>query len=61
MDNRRKASVIQHLRQLKQPDRIRTVVSDLWQPYREAVQMALPDATLVADKFHMLQIDDERP
>lgn len=32
------------------------VVSDLWQPYREAVHLALPDATLVADKFHVLKL-----
>jgi hypothetical protein len=32
MDNRRKASVIQYLRQLNRPERVRTVVSDLWQP-----------------------------
>ncbi len=56
MENRRKTSVIQYLRQLKQPDRIRTVVSDLWQPYREAVQMVLPSAVLVADKFHVLKL-----
>ncbi len=56
LDNRRKASVIQYLRQLKQPDRIRTVVSDLWQPYREAVQLVLPDAAFVADKFHVLKL-----
>ena len=56
LDNRRKASVIEFLRQLKRPEQIHTVVSDLWQPYREAVQMALPDATLVADKFHVLKL-----
>jgi len=56
LDNRRKASVIQFLRQLKQPEQIHTVVSDLWQPYREAVHLALPDATLVADKFHVLKL-----
>jgi transposase len=47
LDNRRKASVIQYLRQLNRPERVRTVVSDLWQPYREAVRLVLPDATLL--------------
>ena len=56
LDNRRKASVIQYLRQLNRPERVRTVVSDLWQPYREAVRLVLPDATLVADKFHVLKL-----
>jgi len=56
LDNRRKSSVIQYLRQLKRPERIHTVVSDLWQPYREAVHLVLPDATLVADKFHVLKL-----
>ena len=31
-------------------------MSDLWQPYREAVQIVLPDATLVADKFQVLKL-----
>jgi len=56
LDNRRKQSVIQYLRQLKRPERIHTVVSDLWQPYREAIQLVLPNATLVADKFHVLKL-----
>lgn len=56
LDNRRKASVIEFLRQLKRPEQIHTVVSDLWQPYREAVHLALPDATPVADKFHVLKL-----
>jgi len=56
LDNRRKASVTQYLRELRQPEHIRTVVSDLWQPYREAVQIVLPDATLVADKFQVLKL-----
>ena len=56
MDNRRKQSVIQYLRQLQRPEGIHTVVIDLWQPYREAVYLVLPKATLVADKFHVLKL-----
>ncbi len=44
------------LRQLRQLDRIHTVVIDLWRPYREAAQLILPGAAVVADKFHVLKL-----
>ncbi len=58
LDNRRKSSVIQYLRQLKSPERIHTVVSDLWQPYREAVQMVLPEANAGGRQVPCAEIGD---
>ncbi len=36
-------------------DNIETVVCDLHWPYRKAVENVLPDARLVADKFHVIR------
>lgn len=37
-------------------DRVRVVAMDMWNPYRTALEVALPDAVIVVDKFHLLQI-----
>lgn len=38
---------------------IQVVSIDMWQPYRQAVQAKLPQAKLVADRFHMMkQLND---
>lgn len=34
---------------------VKTVVIDLWEPYRQAVRTALPAALVVADKFHVIR------
>lgn len=38
---------------------IETVVIDLFWPYRKAVEQVLPNARIVADKFHALQVIDK--
>lgn len=35
---------------------VRAVSMDLWEPYRQAVEMALPEAAIVADKFHVVAL-----
>jgi len=35
---------------------VRAVTIDLWEPYRQAVELVLPDAAIVADKFHVLAL-----
>lgn len=35
---------------------VRAVSMDLWEPYRQAVAMALPEAAIVADKFHVVAL-----
>lgn len=37
-------------------DKVKAVVTDLSEANRQAVQMALPDAAVVADKFHVLAL-----
>lgn len=35
---------------------VRAVTIDLWEPYRQALELVLPDAAIVADKFHVLAL-----
>ena len=56
LEDRKKQSVIHSLRQFQNRENIHTVVTDLWRPYREAVQLVVPNAMLVADKFHVLKL-----
>lgn len=37
-----------------EPDGVKAVVIDLWEPFRQAIHMALPGAAIVADKFHII-------
>ena len=37
-------------------DKVKAVVTDLSEPNRQAIEMALPDAAVVADKFHVLAL-----
>lgn len=41
---------------LPRPEVVQAVVMDLHEPYRQAVQMALPQAAIVADKFHVIAL-----
>lgn len=37
-------------------DKVKAVVTDLSEPNRQAIEMALPDAAIVADKFHVVSL-----
>ena len=39
---------------LADPEKVRVVVMDMYEPFRQAVEMCLPQAKVVADKFHIL-------
>ena len=41
---------------LARPERVEAVVIDLAEAYRQAVRMALPEAAVVADKFHVIAL-----
>jgi len=47
-------SIVKFLESLPKRERIEYVSTDLWRPYRLAVQKVLPNAKLVADKFHVV-------
>jgi transposase len=40
-------------------DKVKAVVTDLCEPNRQAIEMALPDTAVVADKFHVLALAHE--
>jgi transposase len=39
---------------LPEPERVEVVVMDMHEPFRQAVEMCLPQAKVVTDKFHVL-------
>ena len=56
--NRDKASVKNYLQRLPASIRtgIRCVCMDMWQPYKQAMNDLLPDATVVVDRFHVVKL-----
>ena len=47
-------SIVKFLESLPNREKIEYVSTDLWRPYRQAVEKVLPNAKLVADKFHVV-------
>ncbi len=54
--NRNKETVAAYLMRLLHRQRVQLVTMDMWHPHQEAVQAALPQATVVIDKFHVLKM-----
>lgn len=44
-----------YLETFSDPERVKAVAMDMHEPFREAVQMCLPRAKVVADKFHVIR------
>lgn len=57
LPNRLKATFEAWLQRLTPAARraIKTVSMDMWEPYRQAVQQCLPQALIVADRFHIMK------
>jgi transposase len=47
--------VEEYLDKLPQPERVKGVAMDMHEPFRQAVQMSLPQAKVVVDKFHLIR------
>jgi len=47
--------VEEYLDKLLQPERVKGVAMDMHEPFRQAVQMCLPQAKVVVDKFHLIR------
>jgi transposase len=62
LPERTQACLEQWLEQLTLDQRqaIRVVSMDMWQPYRQIVQTKLPQAKIVADRFHVMKQLNER-
>ncbi len=53
--DRNKKTVTNFLENVPKKQKIKVVVSDMWQPYKDAAKTALPAAKLVIDKFHVIR------
>lgn len=53
--SRKKEEVISLLQQFAAPERIIGIAIDMWEPYKLAIQAALPHVTIVIDAFHLIQ------
>jgi transposase len=59
LPNRNKETVIRYLSQLDGRDRIHYVAMDMWMPYKDAVELVLPQARIIIDKFHVVKMANE--
>jgi transposase len=59
LPNRNKETVFNYLFRLPDKERIVYVTMDMWQPYRDAVKAALPKATIIIDKFHVVRMANQ--
>ena len=50
-----KQKVEEYLDSLPEPEKVRGVAMDMHEPFRQAVQMCLPMAKVVVDKFHLIR------
>jgi transposase len=45
----------EYLDKLSQPERVRGMAMDMHKPFRQAVQMSLPQAKVVVNRFHLIR------
>lgn len=55
LPKRTKATITKYLRELPHNENIKTVVIDMWQPYKDSVKDVLGDVPIVIDKFHVIK------
>ncbi|MGG0939211.1 ISL3 family transposase [Brevibacillus centrosporus] len=55
LKNRNQDTMTKYLFSLPNRERIKYVAMDMWMPYKNAVQTALPHAKIVIDKFHVVK------
>jgi transposase len=56
LEKRTKKVVLAHLKAMPGKERIEVVTMDMWNPYYDAVQEAMPDAAIIIDKFHVVRM-----
>lgn len=59
LPNRNKETIIKYLSALDGKSAIQYVAMDMWQPYRDAVKLVLPQAKVTIDKFHVVKMANE--
>jgi transposase len=59
LPNRNKETVMSYLSRLPNKERIVYVTMDMWKPYKDAVKIVLPKATIIIDKFHVVRMANQ--
>jgi len=54
-ESRKKEDVISLLHKFSHPERVIAVAIDMWEPYKVAIEAALPHVYVVIDAFHVIQ------
>jgi transposase len=54
--DRHRSTVVAFLQGLPDKQWVELVTMDMWRPYKEAVNLVLPHAQIVVDKFHVLRL-----
>lgn len=57
--DRTKKTVMGHFQTMQGREKVQYVAMDMWNPYREAVEALMPQATIVIDKFHVVRMANE--
>lgn len=55
LSDRKKQTIIRYLMNLEHKEQVQVCVIDMWRPYLEALQEALPHVKIVIDKWHVLK------
>lgn len=55
LEGRSKRTIRDFLQTLQDPERVRIVVTDMWDAYRQAIRSYLPHALHIVDKFHVIR------
>lgn len=55
LKDRNKQTIINFLKKIPDKKTIEIVTTDMWQPYRDAINEVLPHAKQIVDKFHVIQ------
>ncbi len=55
LEDREMVKVKDYLKSFEKRDKVKFVVIDMWEPYKQAVKASLPNAQIVIDKFHFVR------
>lgn len=56
LPERNKKTVLAHLKGMADREAVKVVTMDMWKPYADSVREAMPGATIVVDKFHVVRM-----
>ncbi|WPX45649.1 ISL3 family transposase [Undibacterium sp. CCC3.4] len=59
LHNRNKETVVKYLSQLQGREKIQYVAMDMWVPYKDAVNLVLPESIVVIDKFYVVRMAND--